>query len=224
MPLIRRHSVPCLLLDQTRSTAISKRLKRSVYWRQSLAFERHQIRPPIRWVAALFLVGLFAGCATVEPTPTTPPVEPEVRSAVLGPRGAINEDVTQANIQQTICVPGWAATVRPSTSYTNGVKAKLLREQGLPQADAARYELDHLIPLALGGHPRKPENLWLQPWDGEWSARVKDRLEVKLKAMVCRGAMSLERARRAIAVDWIAAFKSYVGAGDVGVELLEPVE
>jgi hypothetical protein len=46
--------------------------------------------------------------------------------------------VTQANIHQTICVPGWAATVRPSTSFTNGVKAKLLREQGLPQADAPK--------------------------------------------------------------------------------------
>jgi hypothetical protein len=89
----------------------------------------------------------------------------------LGPRGAINDDVTQANIQQTICVPGWTATVvRPSTSYTNGLRAKLLRDQGLPQVDAAKYELDHLIPLALGGHPRKPENLWLQPWDGEWGA------------------------------------------------------
>jgi hypothetical protein len=64
------------------------------------------------------------------------------------------------------------------------VKAKLLRDQGLPQADAAKYEIDHWIPLALGGHPRKPENLWFQPWDGEWSSRVTDRLEVTLKGMV----------------------------------------
>jgi hypothetical protein len=80
-----------------------------------------------------------------------------------------------------------------------------------------------LIPLALGGHPRKPENLWLQPWDGEWGARVKDRLEVKLKAMVCRGRLTLETARRAIAVDWIAALGNYVNGG-VSVEVLEPVE
>jgi hypothetical protein len=173
-----------------------------------------------RLILALLSALLIAGCATA---PTTAPVEPEARSALLGPPGAINEDVTQANIQQTICVPGSTATVRPSTSFTNSVKAKLLREQGLAQADAAKYELDHLIPLALGGHPRKPENLWLQPWDGEWGARVKDRLEVKLKAMVCAGRLTLEAARRAIAVDWIAAFKSYVG-GDVGVEVLEPFE
>lgn len=59
---------------------------------------------------ALFAALLVAGCATA---PTTPPVEPAVRAAILGPRGAINEDVTQANIDQTICVPGWTATVRP---------------------------------------------------------------------------------------------------------------
>jgi hypothetical protein len=164
----------------------------------------------LRLTTLLLSALLVAGCATAPPVSTTPPVETEARSAALGPSGAINEDVTQANIQQTICVPGWTATVRPSTSYTNGVKAKLLRDQGLPQADAGKYELDHLIPLALGGHPRNPENLWLQPWDGEWGARVEDRLEVKLKAMVCAGKITLDRARRAIATDWIAAFKRYV--------------
>jgi hypothetical protein len=46
---------------------------------------------------------------------------------------------------------------------------------------------------------------------------------VKLKALVCKGQITLERARRAIAVDWIAAFGSYVG-GDASVEVLEPVE
>jgi hypothetical protein len=59
--------------------------------------------------------------------------------------------------------------------------------------------------------------------DGEWGARVKDRLEVKLKVMVCAGQMTLERARRAIAVDWIAAFKDYVN-GDVSADVLESVE
>jgi hypothetical protein len=167
-----------------------------------------------RQTLALLSALLVAGCATAPPPiATRAVVAPEARSALLGPQGAINEDVTQANIQQTICVPGWTKTVRPPASYTNAVKAKLLRDQGQPQADAPKYELDHQIPLALGGHPREPENLWLQPWDGEWGARVKDRLEVKLKALVCRGQISLDRARHTIAVDWIAAFKTYVGGG-----------
>ena len=89
------------------------------------------------------------------------------RFLISQPRGrgeswlVLNPDVRQANVQETICVSGYTATVRPSTTYTNGVKAKLLRELGLPPADAAKYELDHRIPLALGGHPRNPHNLAL---------------------------------------------------------------
>lgn len=154
--------------------------------------------------ALLFL----ASCAS---HPPGQPPENAVASTNRTPPGAINEDVTQANIGQTVCVPGWTATVRPSTTYTNGVKAKLLREHGLPVADAAKYELDHFIPLALGGHPRKLENLWLQRWDSEWGAKKKDHLEVKLKVLVCSGRLSLNAARDAVRSDWKAAFIRYVG-------------
>jgi hypothetical protein len=48
----------------------------------------------------------------------------------------------------------------------------------LPPGHIAReYELDHLIPLELGGDPLDPQNLWLQPWRGECNAKQKDRLE-----------------------------------------------
>ena len=94
----------------------------------------------------------------------------------------------------------------------------------MPASDASSYELDHFIPLALGGDPRAPENLWLQPWDGEWGARTKDHLEVKLKTLVCKGALTLDRARDAIRRNWIEAFKTYVGPGKAGPALPEPVE
>lgn len=97
------------------------------------------------------LVAMLAGCATA-PVPLSVPDATQALPA-RRPAGAVNEDVTQANIDRTICVPGWTSTVRPSTDFTNGVKAKLLREQGLPANEAARYELDHVIPLALGSHP-----------------------------------------------------------------------
>jgi hypothetical protein len=41
------------------------------------------------------------------------------------PRGVWNREVTQNNIQDTICVPGWTKTVRPPVSYTNAVKRLL---------------------------------------------------------------------------------------------------
>ncbi len=38
------------------------------------------------------------------------------------PPGAINPQVTQANIAETICVSGWTRTVRPPREYTSALK------------------------------------------------------------------------------------------------------
>jgi len=74
---------------------------------------------------------------------------------------ALNPDVHQDTIANTICVPGYTKTVRPATSYTNGVKRKLLREAGIDESHMPEYELDHIVPLGLGGHPRSLDNLML---------------------------------------------------------------
>jgi len=58
----------------------------------------------------------------------------------------------------------------------------MLKRSGLDPITASDYELGHIIPLALGGHPRKMDNLQLQPWE---EARRKDRIEVKLQCLVC---------------------------------------
>ena len=163
---------------------------------------------------------VLAACAT-DPT-ATPPEAPEAsreapadsrahRSPFIEPPGVLFGDVTQATVKTTICVAGWTATVRPSTSYTQGVKRKLLRDAGAPETESIKYELDHFVPLALGGHPRSLDNLWLQEWDGPWNARVKDRLERNLQLMVCAGKLTLHSARTAIQNDWKAAHQKYIG-------------
>src|SRR5207245_1370076 len=126
------------------------------------------------------------------------------------PTEALNSDVRQDTIQQTICTAGYTASVRPSTTYTNGVKAKLLRERGRPQASVDEYELDHIVPLALGGHPRSLKNLALQSWEGDDGAKRKDRLERRLQVMVCSGKLLLNEARSAIYFDWQGAYVRYV--------------
>jgi hypothetical protein len=115
---------------------------------------------------------------------------------------ALNPDVTEATAEQTICSPGYTKLVRPGTAYTNGVKHKLMREQGIPSERAGDYELDHVVPLTLGGHPRQLSNLMLQPWEGDHGAKVKDKLEVRLKNAVCKGRMSLTEAQTCIAENW----------------------
>ena len=169
----------------------------------------------LRTSGAVLLLALVSGCTTVQAPLGDRDVPSSVearapRSPLLEPPGALFADVTADNVSTTICVAGWTATVRPSTSYTQGVKLKLLREAGVDQALAANYELDHFVPLALGGHPRAPDNLWLQSWNGEWSARWKDRLERKLQVMVCAGQVTLRAARTAIQRNWKAAYRKYV--------------
>jgi hypothetical protein len=158
--------------------------------------------------AALF--GLMTGCSSLPPT-AEPAASPTQTTRQSVPVEALNADVRQETIQQTICVPGYTASVRPSTTYTNGVKLKLLRERGLPASAAAEFELDHRTPLALGGHPRNPQNLMLQPWEGPDGAKVKDRLERRLQQLVCAGKLLLDDARRAIYFDWQGAYRTYVG-------------
>ena len=161
------------------------------------------------------VVALFAACAT---EPVAPPVR-AVGSAALGtsrsplvePPGVLFADQTLANIGTTICVSGWIATVRPPPAYTQRLKRQMLARAGLKPAEAPQYELDHFVPLALGGHPTAEANLWLQSWVGEWSARIKDRLERKLQAMVCTGRLGLDVARSAVQRDWRAAYREFVG-------------
>ena len=53
----------------------------------------------------------------------------------------------------------------------------MLARARLPPADAAEYELNHFVPLTVGGHPVRRDNLWQRRWDGAWNARAKTAAE-----------------------------------------------
>ncbi len=129
--------------------------------------------------------------------------------------GSTNPQVTQENIQQTICVPGFTKSVRPHADYTNRIK-RIQLDGDYSAADKRPhyYEEDHLIPLSLGGNPTDVRNLWVQSRKSEWSAEKKDQLEFLLHRLVCRGEVSLQNAQSEIATDWIAAYKKYVPPND----------
>lgn len=145
------------------------------------------------------------------------PVPHAVSEAAIQPRvfsgEMLNQDITQSNIQDTICRKKFTNTIRPAVSYTNRVKFKLMREAGIPDEDANLYELDHIVPLVVGGHPRKLANLMLQPYEnveGKPGARQKDRLELKLQNMVCNDEIDLATAQREIGADWLTAYGKYI--------------
>lgn len=124
--------------------------------------------------------------------------------------GAINPDVTQDNIQQTVCVKGYTKTIRPPAYYTNKLKKRQIREYGYSDRNPKDYEEDHLIALSIGGAPQDERNLWPQPRNSEWNAAKKDQLEFVLYKMVCKREITLSAAQQAMGLDWIDAWKKYV--------------
>lgn len=126
------------------------------------------------------------------------------------PSDALNPEVRQETIQQTICIPGYTASVRPEPAFTSKVKLRLMREQSLPNSEAAGLELDHRVALAVGGHPRALVNLQLQHWEGDDGAKRKDRLEKRLQTLVCAGTIPLGIAQSALYWDWQSAYSKYI--------------
>jgi hypothetical protein len=109
---------------------------------------------------------------------------------------------------QDVCVPGYAKKVRAVPAW---LKRQAYAEYGITQYKTGDYEVDHLIPLSLGGS-NSIRNLWPQSTKtSPWNSYVKDALERKLHKLVCAGQLDLKTAQREIASNWIEAYKKYVG-------------
>jgi hypothetical protein len=109
-----------------------------------------------------------------------------------------------------ICVVGYTKKIRDVPA---SVKRRVYSEYDRQREPRICCEVDHLIPLELGGSNRA-RNLWPEPYNIEWNARVKDRLERRLHTLVCHGEIDLHTAQKAIAQDWIAAYREYVTGPD----------
>ena len=106
-----------------------------------------------------------------------------------------------------LCVIGYSKKVR---NVPAEMKRKVYQEYGITSHGPGDYEVDHLIPLELGGS-NSIKNLWSESHrTSPWNAQVKDRLEGKLHELVCDGKIDLKTAQQAIASNWIEAYKLYV--------------
>ncbi|HEY6275333.1 MAG TPA: hypothetical protein VIX86_03295 [Streptosporangiaceae bacterium] len=114
--------------------------------------------------------------------------------------GSIDPVVTQADIHSTICRAGWTGRVRPPEPQTEWAKYHVAYPHYRIPA-SAESELDHLVPLELGGS-NDITNLW--PEVGP-IPNTKDRVENALNHAVCDGQVSLAAAQLAIASDWLTA-------------------
>jgi hypothetical protein len=83
----------------------------------------------------------------------------------------------------------------------------------------SRHEIDHVIPLALGGADSDAD-LWPQPRrsiEPEWNAERKDRLEWRVADMVCNGQLDLAVAQEGIRDDWVDAYQTYMPTALTGI-------
>lgn len=165
-------------------------------------------------LVALVAVAGMSGCsAPADKTPSSQVCHARGRGlySLPDPRctpGAIDPDVTQANIATTICRRGYTQAVRPPESVTEPEKLASMSAYGDTGPPGA-YEYDHLIPLELGGATNDPRNLWPEPGA---SPNPKDRLEDRLRELVCAHRLGLQAARQAIATNWVAAYRRWVGS------------
>jgi hypothetical protein len=106
--------------------------------------------------------------------------------------------------RQTVC----AQANTKNKAVPVALQRRVFEEYGIVGEPRA-YEVDYLITPALGGAD-DIHNLWPHSYSATvWNAQVKDALEDRLREMVCDGSLDLAEAQRAIASNWIAAYKKY---------------
>jgi hypothetical protein len=94
-----------------------------------------------------------------------------------------------------ICAPGYAGSVR---DVPEGLKQAVYAEYGIEVHAPGSYEVDHLVPLEVGGS-NSIANLWPEASPGY---HAKDEVENALHDAVCARSVALGAAQRAIARDW----------------------
>ena len=119
--------------------------------------------------------------------------------------GALDSRVHQDTIMSTICIEGYTKTVRPPLVYTREIKRTQMSSYGFTDS-SKHYELDHLIPLELGGSPNDIANLWPEASDPAPGYHEKDQVENFLHDEVCSRAISLAKAQEEIVFHWQSVY------------------
>jgi hypothetical protein len=140
------------------------------------------------------------------PTFPIPPLRFDLARAVLPDPKLTPGDTFPGVTTGDICTPGWS---RQHRRVTGSTRDKVYAEYGRTPGCC---EVDHLIPLELGGS-NEVKNLWPEPEDPRQGSAEKDHLENELHAHVCAGKMTIAHAQDCIPSNWIECWEKYVVPG-----------
>ena len=118
--------------------------------------------------------------------------------------------VTKAKMDQ-VCKADYASAAKPIAGWQ---KNEALERYGV-RADGFTGELDHLVPVSLGGS-NDPDNLWPFHASGSFNLAAKQALAAKLHELVCAGKISLKDAQDAFRKDWTKAYTQHMNALNAG--------
>ena len=109
-----------------------------------------------------------------------------------------------------VCVSGYSKTVR---NVPESLKKKVYESYGVTHHPKGSYEVDHLIPLSIGGS-NDIKNLWPEAAEPKPGFRQKDGLENRLRSLVCKGDLMLEEAQAIISTNWVAGWVDFMEPKD----------
>ncbi len=163
------------------------------------------------------------GGGTTAPKPKPKPKRPRVGPPVaLGERtrgsgcqlrGALPDrrctpgSVFRDSSPKVFCKSGYTKLVRHVTSAT---KRRVYAEYGIGSHPAGQYEVDHLVPLELGGS-NSIANLFPEAASPHPGFHEKDRLENETHDRACDGRNSFRSLQERIASDWTALYVQLIG-------------
>lgn len=116
--------------------------------------------------------------------------------------GAVFPSATKVRV----CKVGYTKRVR---NVSERVKNLVYHRYGITRHPRGTYEMDHLIPLELGGS-NKQANLFPEAARPRPGFHEKDALENQLHASVCEGRMKLATAQHLIATNWLKTYRALV--------------
>jgi hypothetical protein len=168
------------------------------------------VRPAVPSSVAASSVTPAARAPTLKPNYTgpsvrIPPLHYDPAHAILPDSKLAPGETFPSVTAADVCTPGWP---REHRDVTESMRDRVYAEYGRVRGPSC-CEVDHLIPLELGGS-NDIRNLWPQPDDPRPGDAEKDQLENELHHLVCADKLSLADAQKCIASNWVACWEKYV--------------